>query len=212
MKTQIIILLSLLYLPIISFANQTDLIEMTRASVLNDLKDPQSAQFKKIEIVTNSLSENAVCGEVNAKNSYGGYTRFKAFFSTNGINVKFLENPSEPSEYRKNLVAYAQAGCLGKQEEFNTRQTEKFKEICEANYDLIREVVVQKKKPEVAYSEVLKNNDLYYSGLVPSKEVMFTTLEEFQSNKQLVKELRSSISYYPKYSENCINNLKKSAL
>ena len=198
MKNQILILFSVLSLPIISSANQENLIEMTRQSVLSELKDPESAQFKKIELVTNSLNEKAVCGEVNAKNSYGGYTGFKAFFSTNGINIKFLENPSKPSEYKKNLVSYAHAGCLGRQEELTTRQTEQFKKICEANYDLIRKVVVEKKKPDLAYSEILKNNDLYYSGLVPPKEVIFNALEQFQSNKELVKELKTSFSYYPK--------------
>ena len=57
MKNQILILFSVLSLPIISSANQENLIEMTRQSVLSELKDPESAQFKKIELVTNSLNE-----------------------------------------------------------------------------------------------------------------------------------------------------------
>ena len=42
------------------------------------LKDPESAKFQNIK---------GYCGEVNAKNSYGGYTGFKPFYLANGIPV-----------------------------------------------------------------------------------------------------------------------------
>lgn len=45
------------------------------------LKDPESAQFR---------SQTGICGEVNAKNSFGGYTGFKRFIAKSDALV-FLE-------------------------------------------------------------------------------------------------------------------------
>ena len=49
-----------------------------RAKVLASLKDPASAQWQN-EIV--SPDKNTICGEVNAKNSMGGYVGFKRYIS-----------------------------------------------------------------------------------------------------------------------------------
>lgn len=63
-------------------------LEETRQSgmtaVRSALKDPASAQFKDIRIADVTGS---VCGQVNAKNSYGGYTGFKLFATNNGQTV-----------------------------------------------------------------------------------------------------------------------------
>jgi len=45
-----------------------------KALVLASLKDPASAQFRNLR-----KNFNGVCGEVNAKNAFGGYTGFKTF-------------------------------------------------------------------------------------------------------------------------------------
>ncbi len=50
--------------------------EVLKQSVLATLKDPNSAEFKEIRHVGEG---RALCGQVNAKNSYSGYTGFKAF-------------------------------------------------------------------------------------------------------------------------------------
>lgn len=71
-------------------------VDKIKNMVLDQLKDPESARFRKIQ----GLSEYAICtdrakeftmnwiyeGEVNAKNSYGGYTGFTKFYS-NGTSV-----------------------------------------------------------------------------------------------------------------------------
>lgn len=49
-----------------------------KEAVLSSLKDPESAQFKNIK---------GYCGEVNSKNSYGGYVGFKKFVSVKGATV-----------------------------------------------------------------------------------------------------------------------------
>lgn len=50
--------------------------------VKQQLKDPSSAQFRNAFITTpaDDTSQISYCGEVNAKNAYGGYTGFKPFF------------------------------------------------------------------------------------------------------------------------------------
>lgn len=49
--------------------------------VQEDLKDPESARFRKVELRSFSNGK-LVCGELNAKNSYGGYEGYKKFIAT----------------------------------------------------------------------------------------------------------------------------------
>jgi len=49
-----------------------------KEAVLDQLKDPASAEFRNVNVSTFSGSP-LVCGEVNAKNSHGGYTGFRHF-------------------------------------------------------------------------------------------------------------------------------------
>lgn len=70
--------------------------EMQRAkeAVSAQLKDPESARFK--DVVFRSLKNGfAVCGQVNAKNSFGGYVGFRAFYVSDG---KVTLEPSERSD------------------------------------------------------------------------------------------------------------------
>ena len=57
--------------------------------VRSALKDPTSAQFEDVRAAD---GEGVVCGLVNAKNSYGGYTGFKIFLSNEG--QVFIDNGS----------------------------------------------------------------------------------------------------------------------
>jgi hypothetical protein len=50
-------------------------IEEAKAAVKEILKDPASAQFRDVKL--NSMGD--VCGQFNAKNSYGGYGDFEPF-------------------------------------------------------------------------------------------------------------------------------------
>lgn len=63
------------------------LMESTKQTVADTLKDPSSAQFKSV-VVYNGGKQRTVCGEVNGKNSYGGYVGFKKFYKyENSPNV-----------------------------------------------------------------------------------------------------------------------------
>lgn len=52
-----------------------ELIDAAKDRVTRDLKDPDSAKFRGVKAFPNGV----VCGEVNAKNSFGAYTGFRAF-------------------------------------------------------------------------------------------------------------------------------------
>jgi hypothetical protein len=57
--------------------------EQLKAKVVAGLKDPESAQFQGLQLV---WTGRALCGQVNAKNSYGGYAGAKAFVAdANGV-------------------------------------------------------------------------------------------------------------------------------
>ena len=56
-------------------------IQASLDSVKEIMKDPDSVKFKDVEY-KNYNDGKIVCGQVNAKNSYGGYTGFKRFIAS----------------------------------------------------------------------------------------------------------------------------------
>lgn len=56
------------------------LINEAKAAISEDFKDPSSAQFRNIWITYEpEIDKSTVCGEVNAKNSFGAYVGFAPF-------------------------------------------------------------------------------------------------------------------------------------
>jgi hypothetical protein len=62
------------------------------------LKDPESATFRNV-FVSRLSGTPLVCGEVNAKNSFGGYVGFQRFVS--GGELQVIESDMAPSEMNK---------------------------------------------------------------------------------------------------------------
>ncbi|WP_372502401.1 hypothetical protein P7L66_13330 [Tistrella mobilis] len=58
-------------------------------AVLRQLKDPDSAKFRDVRLVDHPAGGRVVCGEVNARNSYGGYVGFARFVA--GPSLAFFE-------------------------------------------------------------------------------------------------------------------------
>lgn len=52
------------------------MVDAARKAITYSLTDPDSAKFREVFVAPNQV---AVCGEVNAKNSYGGYVGFRRF-------------------------------------------------------------------------------------------------------------------------------------
>lgn len=64
------------------------------------LKDPDSAQFRNLQ-----YTPPFVCGEVNAKNSFGGYNGFERFI-TGTRDATFLESEVPPGDMDKAWQKY----------------------------------------------------------------------------------------------------------
>lgn len=55
------------------------------------LKDPSSAQFRGVYFNQGADGIPMTCGEVNSKNSFGGYGGFQKFVSAGKSDLTFLE-------------------------------------------------------------------------------------------------------------------------
>lgn len=57
------------------------LVEKAKSTITRDLKDPESARFRNLGIYKSTTGKGgvSVCGEINAKNSYGAYTGYRKF-------------------------------------------------------------------------------------------------------------------------------------
>ncbi|HHR6132149.1 TPA: hypothetical protein ACS72K_003796 [Providencia alcalifaciens] len=93
-------ILVIIYFAVMSFkVTDKKIYSAVEASVSEVLLDPQSAQFSKLKIVERvndgKSSSMKVCGYVNAKNSFGGFTGNKGFYTfvyiDNG-NIKIHKN------------------------------------------------------------------------------------------------------------------------
>lgn len=55
-----------------------EFVKAAKLAISDNFKDPESARFRGLFISNKGLP--TLCGEVNAKNSYGGYVGYKKFF------------------------------------------------------------------------------------------------------------------------------------
>nr|WP_298931167.1 zinc ribbon domain-containing protein [uncultured Erythrobacter sp.] len=82
-------------------ATQMRIVVASQDGVRSRLKDPESADFRNVGYYSGgSEGASAVCGEVNAKNSFGGFTGFERFVAL-GEDIAFLESDVEASEFAK---------------------------------------------------------------------------------------------------------------
>lgn len=69
-----------------------------REALTDTLLDPSSAQFRELR---RDLPDGPICGEVNAKNSFGAYTGFAPFYAWRGI--VFIDDEDSPLQSAANL-------------------------------------------------------------------------------------------------------------
>ncbi len=58
------------------------------------MKDPSSTKFRNVKYHNSATVGHSVCGEVNAKNSFGAYSGYTRFVSNGTDSVTFLESES----------------------------------------------------------------------------------------------------------------------
>lgn len=70
-----------------------------KALVRGSLKDPSSAQFQSVFVSRGTSGARILCGEVNAKNSFGGYVGFKRFYAVEA-GWATIDNEDEADVFR----------------------------------------------------------------------------------------------------------------
>ena len=75
----------------ITYAN--DIFNSAKGLVKENLKDPYSAKFRKM-FITHGEGHTFVCGEVNAKNSFGAYVGHRKFI----VNMNDKEASTQPTD------------------------------------------------------------------------------------------------------------------
>lgn len=74
-------------------------VELAKRKVPQSLRDPDSAKFRDVFAVATDKGGLVVCGKVNAKNAFGGYTGYTSFMFNSQITV--LEEQVEAAEFVK---------------------------------------------------------------------------------------------------------------
>ncbi len=168
---------------------------MQRVSAV--LKDPDSAKFQNLRVVTNSKGQQCVCGEVNARNSFGGYTGYKEFAFAGGV-ANILDGSSGE------LHQYALAGCGGPKIELEARLEDEAHFNCEVIWNLIVNVVVQGQDKDAALDAAVtavRNRAKTNGGSISAEQertirAQFRqSLDQTLSNKQQVKAIRKDAKY-----------------
>lgn len=70
--------------------------ERGKDTVRSKLKDPDSAEFRNVQFYSGGPSPTT-CGEVNAKNSFGGFSGYERFIAV-GSTMSVLESEMKPNE------------------------------------------------------------------------------------------------------------------
>jgi hypothetical protein len=72
-----------------SDAGTAAFIDEAKANLTETFKDPQSAQYRSL-FISKYGDARVLCGEVNGKNSYGGYVGFRRFAAAATPGPKFI--------------------------------------------------------------------------------------------------------------------------
>ena len=106
--------------------NQDKIIQSLLAEVKAKLKDPESAQFRNQQFFASHITyadgvrvpvAYTICGEINAKNSYGGYSGYRRFFSWHILTGQLagafaeIEDPETKNEQKKSRFERDWASC-----------------------------------------------------------------------------------------------------
>lgn len=69
-------------------------VRIAKEGVQKNLIDPKSAEFRDVHVYKNGNSGKIVCGYVNAKNRFGGFTGYEEFISIGKTTV--LKSQGDP--------------------------------------------------------------------------------------------------------------------
>lgn len=176
-------------LPVFAFANDIDAAKNT---ILESMKDPDSTKFKGVRSVKNSIGQDFVCGEVNSKNSYGGYVGFKGFAYKAGRLV--IDGDYKTPD---DLEFYATSGCGGKNLEKVAIARKNAIGGCEISWGQISDVILFGATPEkAAFNAIskIKNKNPKFSQEQESAyiETSVNSLKQTLSNSEFVTGVKTN--------------------
>lgn len=201
----------LITIPTITYANNTSLIKNAKQSIRDSIKDPRSAQFQHIRVVKNLRGERAVCGEVNAKNAFGGYVGFTPFMYVDGAS--YLASGDE--DYQEDFYyVYILSGCMGvsdekefrnqlyyeqvqQEEQIRKEQEEQARKEQEEELERIKQITDQKlkeveEKNELDRLTIIEKDREFYK----RKKLTATDTERREYNKQVKTFCNFLYDYY----------------
>jgi len=165
------------------------------------LRDPNSAEFQNIRIVINSKAEESVCGEINARNAFGGYTGFRKFNVSNGrVNIVDIDTPGTVRSYKL-------SGGTGPEAELEVRLEEEALFNCNVIWNLLVNVIVEKQSETAALDAAMTaiKNRSKDNGIEISNEQTWTIRSQFQqsltqtlASKKTVRAIRRNPEYQKK--------------
>lgn len=69
--------------PVVLAQNHTTFVSSAKRALTKDFKDPDGAKYRDLAVYRELDGKDLyLCGEVNAKNSYGAFTGYTPFFSS----------------------------------------------------------------------------------------------------------------------------------
>lgn len=188
------ILLSFTFaLPITTFAADSSFTKKAQSEIKGFMKDPDSTQFKDLREIKNTMNQTSLCGDLNSKNSYGGYVGFKKFSYTNG-ELTILDPTLRNQEFNANKAQYDQSGCAGPEAEAQVRKEMAVDGYCRSVFqfysDVIKNKITQDKALEIVKLSYDENN---FKLIKPSFSDFEATLKQglasIEGNKKLKNEI-----------------------
>jgi hypothetical protein len=78
--------------------NYAPFVTCAKAALTESFKDPSSVQYQGLFVAGTVMP--VLCGQVNGKNSYGGYVGYRRFYATGLPSLNDVENPRENSVFK----------------------------------------------------------------------------------------------------------------
>ncbi|MDH2493369.1 hypothetical protein ACQP6U_17885 [Acinetobacter baumannii] len=170
-----------------TFANDKSLINKVKQEITYQMKDPTSVLFRNVRTVTNTVGRKTVCGEVNGKNSYGGYVGFKDFYNSS------IVTDSDDRQF------FNLAGCSGKEVELTAREHNLAENRCYLNIAFIKSIYIDGLDSDTAYSKLEVSS--------PTKEELMRELSKFSQDESHVRSLKYAPQVYSNtYINQCVRN------
>ncbi|WP_322977460.1 hypothetical protein [Acinetobacter pittii] len=159
------------------------------------MKDPDSTNFRNVREITNTLGNKVLCGQINSKNSYGGYVGFMPFsYSNEGLNI-IDTNTRNTFTVMASVDRYEKDGCEGERYERLARNPEVYKNYCAAFYQVFTDVIADSQPREVAFETAMKKYRTQNFNLILKDEkemsvALENNLKEMESNPATVKMIK----------------------